>query len=147
MTNNSPISNVELHELLLAAAETERRMPAAMMRPRGSYWPEVMSDWMAYADGDAVPRLAPASTHQVDDYDLTLRIVLSQPSICARRLMWACAYSAVFRQRGIAWRRIAKIRHCNARKVKREYEAALADTVLRWNSSASSSSVPAQVHR
>jgi len=108
-----------------------------MMRPRGSYWPEVMPDWMAYADGDAVPRLAPASTHQVDDYDLTLRIVLSQPDNDQRRLMWACAHSAVFRQRGIAWRRIAKIRHCNARKVKRDYEAALVDTVLRWNNSAS----------
>jgi len=72
--------------------------------------------------------------------------VCSQPCDDARRLLWACAHSAVFRQRGIAWRRIAKIRHCNARKVKRDYEAALVDTVLRWNAeqnnSASSISVP-----
>ena len=133
MKKNSPISNAELHQLLLEAAETERRLPAAMMRPRGSYWPETLPDWMAYADAEAVPRLGPASTRQVDDYDLCLRVVTSQPCDDARRLMWACAHSACFRQRGIAWRRIAKIRHCSAQRVKRDYERALVDTVLRWN--------------
>jgi hypothetical protein len=115
-----------------------------MMKPQGCYWPEALPDWMAYADDDAEPRLSPASVRQVDDYDLTLRIVLSQPDNDRRRLMWAAAHSAVFRQRGIAWRRIAKIRRCNARKVKRDYEAALLDTVLGWNAnnSASSISVP-----
>jgi len=102
------------------------------MKPQGCYWPEVLPDWLAYAD-DSEPRLSPANVRQVDDYDLTLRIVLSQPDNDRRRLMWAAAHSAVFRQRGIAWRRIAKIRHCHPAKVKRDYEAALVDTVLRWN--------------
>jgi hypothetical protein len=110
-----------------------------MMKPQGCCWPDALPDWMAYADGDAEPRLSPASVRQVDDYDLTLRIVLSQPDDDRRRLMWAAAHSAVFRQRGIAWRRIAKIRHCNARMVKRDYEAALLNTVLRWNANNSAS--------
>ena len=90
-------------------------------------------DWMAYADEDEAPRISPANTRQVTEYDFTILVVLNQPDPDTRKLMWACAHSAVFRQRGIAWRRLGKIRRCDARKVKRDYEAALLDTTLKWN--------------
>jgi len=90
-------------------------------------------DWMSYADNDVVPGLGFASAEQVDAYDLCLQIVNVQPIADARRLLWAAAHSAAFRTRGIAWGKLAKIRHCDRRKVKRDYELALTTTVLAWN--------------
>ena len=134
MSLNAAISNEQLHDLLLEAAETERRLPAALPRTNGSFWPVMQPDWMAYADEDEAPRISPANTRQVTEYDFTIQVVLNQPDADYRKLMWACAHSAVFRQRGIAWRKLARIRRCDPRKVKRDYEKALLDTAMKWNS-------------
>ena len=134
MMPSSTIYAGDFHDMLLLAAETERRLPAGR-RPeaRAAYWPDMKLDWMSYADNDVVPGLGFASAEQVDAYDLCLQIVNVQPIADARRLLWAAAHSAAFRTRGIAWGKLAKIRHCDRRKVKRDYEHALTTTVLAWN--------------
>ena len=46
--NLGRLSITELDELLLEAAETERKMPAAMRRQKTSAWPDYPRDAMAY---------------------------------------------------------------------------------------------------
>lgn len=92
-----------------------------------------MGEWLSFADLDGSERLAPATSSAVDDYDFAIRIVLSQPDDNFRRLLWAAAHSAAFRTRGIAWRKLGKLRRCDPRRVKADYEKALLHTVLRWN--------------
>ena len=39
-----------LHDSLIEAAETERRMPTAWRKQKLASWPEYRADWLAYAD-------------------------------------------------------------------------------------------------
>ena len=122
-----------LHDLLLEAAETDRRLPAALRKTPGAWWPEIAHDWMAYPDEKTTTRLARATAEQIDNYDFVHEVVASVPEREDRQLLWAVAYSSAFRSRGPAWTRIAKIQHTDRRRVKSVYEAVLVDTALRWN--------------
>ena len=44
-----------------------------------------------------------------------------------RRLVWAVAHSAAFRERGPKWSKLAKLVHTHRETVKRRYEKALLD--------------------
>tara|TARA_R100000664_G_C2710927_1_gene107785 strand:- start:415 stop:831 length:417 start_codon:yes stop_codon:yes gene_type:complete len=123
----------ELHDLLLEAAETDRRLPAALRKTPGAWWPEIAHDWMAYPDATTTTRLPRATAEQISNYDFIHEVVLSVPDANDRVLLWAVAASAAFRHRGPAWTRIAKIQHTDRRRVKSVYEAVLVDTVMRWN--------------
>lgn len=123
----------ELHDLLLEAAETERRLPPALRKTPAGWWPTIVPEWLSYADETTTTRLASATGKQVDNYDLVLEIITSVPSADDRSLLWAVGQSAVFRDRGPAWRKIGKIRHTDRRKVKSHYEVVLIETAMRWN--------------
>ena len=126
-------SEVDLHDLLLAAAETERRLPPAMRKARNAWWPDTIPEWLAYPNEQVYLRLGAATSEQVTAYALAIRIVLVQEDARHPQLRWAVAHSSAYRARGPAWRKIAKLRHCDRRTVKREYHQALADTVQKWN--------------
>lgn len=127
-----PRSIVELHDWLIEAAETERRLPAALPRYRGSWWPEVLTDWMSYADETTTVRLGPATSEQVTRYDTIAEQLLEQ-HVDDRRLLWATAHSGAFRKRGPSWVKVAKYLHCNRRTAKRRYEAALIGLWYAWS--------------
>ena len=133
MTTSEKLTEVDLHDLLLAAAETERRLPPAMRKARNSWWPDTIPEWLSYPDEQVYVRLGAATNEQVTAYDLAIRIVTAQPDESHRQLLWAVAHSGAFRARGPAWRKIARLRHCDRRTVKRVYHQALADTVRTWN--------------
>ena len=135
MMQNRRITAVEFHDWLLEAAETERRLPSANRRTPASWWPDVAAglDWLAWPSEKTHTRLAGATAEQVDTYDLVHDIVVGLPDPADRALLWAVAQSAVFRQRGPAWAKVAKLRHCDRRAVKRDYEATLLEAVMRWN--------------
>ena len=102
-----PHSPASLHDDLVEAAETERRLPAAHPRKATTYWPEISHDWLAYADADAVPRLEPATARQVDRYDELLVAIISLPEEQDRKILWETANAAAFRSR-VPWRRIGQ---------------------------------------
>lgn len=133
MKKSRELTAPALHDLLLEAAETDRRLPAALRKTPGAWWPEIAHDWMAYPDSKTTTRLARATAEQVDNYDFVHEVVASVPDANDRVLLWAVAASAAFRHRGPAWTRIAKIQHTDRRRVKSVYEAVLVDTVMRWN--------------
>jgi len=133
MTMSETLTEIDLHNLLLAAAETERRLPPAMRKARKAWWPDTLPEWLAYPDEQVYMRLGAATNEQVSAYDLAIRVVLVQDEVRDRQLLWAVAHSAAFRARGPAWRKIAKLRRLDRRTIKRQYHQALANTVRKWN--------------
>ena len=115
----------ELHELLIQAAETERRLPPAVRKAKMASWPDYPLDWHGYGwtqQGEVILR---PTSEQISDMDWIVERVLKLEED-DRRLLWAAAHSAAFRQRGPQWTRIKKILGLNdPRIVKRRYQDAL----------------------
>ena len=116
----------EIDELLMEAAETERKMPAAMRRQKMSAWPDYVKDGMAYGyNAFEAPRLK-ATPDQIDRYDAALNLVLTKLDDTDRRLVWAVAASAAYRQRGPRWTKLAVILGLHdPRIVKKRYKDVL----------------------
>ena len=100
----------ELHSLFLEAAETDRKMPAAIRRAKLSSWPDYP--------------LKPTS-EQISQFDKSLELTPLMPEE-DRKLVWAVAHSAAFRQRGAQWSKIARLLGLHdPRRVKAGYQDAL----------------------
>ena len=121
----SPARVTDLHDMLIRAAETERAMPAALRKQKMASWPEYPNEWTAYAYSDIEPRLPRPTAVLIDEYGYAIDLVLSLPDPDDRRLLWAVAHSAAYRDRGPSWRLLSKILHCDPRTAKRRYETAL----------------------
>tara|TARA_R100000995_G_C3453052_1_gene109146 strand:+ start:264 stop:656 length:393 start_codon:yes stop_codon:yes gene_type:complete len=121
------ITLAALHDLLIEAAETERMLPPAIRKQKLATWPDSPDEWTAYGYTDAETRRPKPSPKQIDEWSEMLQTLLRLPDADDRKLMWAVAHSAAFRERGPAWKKLAKILHCDYRTVKRKYENALTD--------------------
>ena len=116
----------DLHDMLVRAAETERAMPRAIRKQKMASWPEFPQEWTAYGyDDDAEMRLPVPSPVAIDEYSYVMDLVLRSPEIEDRRLIWAAAHSAAYRDRGASWKKIGAIMLCDPRTAKRRYETAL----------------------
>jgi len=107
----------------MEAATTEQWLPVVRQTIRQTWWPDMTSEWLAYADTDATVRLTPSSL-QIDRYHLAIQLALSlkRPD---RELVWAVAFSAVRRSRGPKWKAIAKQLHMDRRTVRNRYVAVI----------------------
>ena len=115
----------ELHDLLVEAAETDRRLPPAIRKQKMSSWVDYLPSWQAYNRAPQQTSLAKASPRQVTRYELTITLVIKLKE-ADRKLVWAVAHSAAFRYRGAQWTKIARILgYKDKRIVKRLYETAL----------------------
>ena len=116
----------ELDELFLEAAETERKMPAALRKQRMSAWPDHVKEWSAYGYSVFRAPVLRATPDQITRYDHALDLVCSRLEQEERRIVWAVAVSACFRSRGPRWSTLARILGLNdPRIVKRRYKDAL----------------------
>tara|TARA_B100000686_G_C16510717_1_gene821996 strand:- start:484 stop:894 length:411 start_codon:yes stop_codon:yes gene_type:complete len=116
---------VQLNELFIEAAETDRRLPPAIKKQKMASWVDYLPSWQAYNRAPEKTSLAKATPLQVDRYELalTLTVKLEERD---RKLVWAVAHSAAFRYRGAQWTKIARILgYKDKRIVKRLYETAL----------------------
>jgi hypothetical protein len=113
-----------LAELFFEAAETERRLPGGIRSSVKACWPDAPDDWQAFGWRDVpfVPR--PANRHEVDRYDLALQVTAFMP-VADRRVVWAASHSAVRRDRGPAWSKIARAMGLHRDTVKRKFEHAI----------------------
>jgi hypothetical protein len=126
--NLARLSITELDELLLEAAETERKMPAALRKQKMSAWPDYPRDAMAYGYNAFEAPILKATPDQISRYDAALELVVTKLDEEDRRIVWAVAHSAAFRQRGPAWSKLARILGLHdPRVVKRRYK----DTLVR----------------
>ena len=118
-------SITDLDELFREAAQTLRLLPAAIRKPKFTSWPDYMQNhWDVFGWERVAPvRLMPTA-RQVSRLEFTIGVGLEIAGE-DNRLLWLVATSAVFRQRGPKWRKLARYYHCDARTVKRRYEQAL----------------------
>ena len=115
----------ELHDRLIAAAETERRLPPATRKQKMSGWPDYPLDWHGYGWSQKGEVILRPTNEQISDMDWLFDKVVARPE-AERQLIWACVHSAAFRHRGPQWSKLAKILGANdPRIVKREYKLAL----------------------
>jgi len=115
----------ELHQLFLSMAVTERRLPVAIRKQKVASWPDYPMDWHGYGwtqIGEV--RLRPTG-EQIDDMERAHRLVMGLDED-DRRLVLAVAHSAVGRDRGPRWSKLAHILGLNdPRIVKRHYRDVL----------------------
>ena len=115
----------ELHQLFIDMAQTERRLPIAIRKQKLASWPDYPLDWHGYGwtqQGDV--RLRPTG-QQIDEMDRAHSMIM-QLELDDRRLVLAVAHSAVGRQRGPRWSRLAHMLGLNdPRIVKRNYRDVL----------------------
>ena len=116
----------ELHDLIVSAAETDRRLPPAIRKQKMAAWPDVINDWHGYGWTQLGETVLRPTSEQIDSYDKAIRIVL-QATEEDRRLIWAVAHSAAFKARGAAWTKLARMLRLgrDGRVVKRRYLDAL----------------------
>jgi len=116
-----------LDELFLEAAETERKLPPATRKAKLSSWVDYDPGWSAYGYTLLKPTKLKATAQQISRLDTALDLGLMLTSE-ERRIVWAVAHSAAFRDRGPAWSKIARLLGLkDPRIVKRRY----LDTVVR----------------
>ena len=115
----------ELHSLFLEAAETDRRLPAAIRKAKLSAWPDYPLDWHGYGWTQQGETILKPTSKQIDDFDTALRLTTMMPED-DRKLVWAVAHSAAFRQRGAQYTKIARLLGLHdPRRVKAGYQDAL----------------------
>jgi len=115
-----------LNELFMEAAETERKLPAAIRRQKMSAWPDYVMEWTGYGyNAFEAPRLK-ATPDQITRYDKAVGLAVTKLDEEDRKLLWAVCHSAAFRQRGPSWSKLARILQLNdPRIVKRRYKDVL----------------------
>ena len=119
------ISLTRLHDLLIEAAETERRLPPANRKQLTGCWPDYLPEWLSYADQTTQNTLGKATSRQGTNYDFNLNSIADMKDTDDRKLLWATAHSGAFKNRGASWVKLAKIQHCDRRTVKARYQDAL----------------------
>ena len=125
---------VDLHNFLVRAAETERWLPSAINHNLKTLWPEMATERnIDYKPDRTVVTLCKATNKQVDAHSLALELVvnaIADPT--DRRIVWAVAQSAAFRERGPKFKKLAhKFKGMGGsypkgwRGLKKRYEEAL----------------------
>ena len=116
----------QLNELFFEAAETERKLPTAFRKQKMVNWPDYVTEWSAYGyNAMGVTRLK-ATPDQITRLDKAIDLALTKMDNEDRRLVWAVAHSAAFRDRGAKWSKIARLLSLHdPRIVKRRYKDAL----------------------
>lgn len=119
----------QLNDLFFEAAETERKLPAAIRKQKMCSWPDYPQSWKAYGYSEFEPGLPRATPKQVDDFDRALSLGIKHMDADDRKLVWAVAHSAAFRERGAKWDKIARMQGLrDGRQIKRRYMDALIRT-------------------
>ena len=126
-------SIIDLHELFLEAAETDRKLPSVVRRNKMAFWVDYVKDWNSYGwDGKSKMKLS-ATAGEIDRYD-KIADYLAIMDVKDRKLVWAVAHSAAYRDRGVQWTKIARILHLNdPRIVKRRYQDVLVKLYYKLN--------------
>ena len=123
----------DIHNYLVMAAETEWRLPSAINHNLKTYWPEMPGEKHVDFKPEKTPvTLCRATNRQIDDHAKAMEMVITGLDDKEdRRLVWAVAHSAAFRERGPKWLKIAKLAHTHRQTAKRRYEKALEGIYLR----------------
>jgi len=114
-------TTLSLDDLFMEAAETERKLPPATRKAMLSSWVDYDPGWSAYGYTVLRPTKLKANAEQISRLDQALELGLMLTTE-ERRIVWAVAHSAAFRDRGPAWSKIARLLGMkDPRIIKRRY--------------------------
>ena len=117
----SEFTTLSLDELFMEAAETERKLPPATRKAMLTSWVDYDPGWSAYGYTVLRPTKLKANAEQISRLDQALELGLMLTTE-ERRIVWAVAHSAAFRDRGPAWSKIARLMGMkDPRIIKRRY--------------------------
>ena len=116
----------ELHDFFIEAATTERKLPYPIRKQKMSNWPDHLQEWSAYGYSTTRTPVIKATPDEISRWEKAITYTIELSNQEDRKLIWAVAHSAAFRDRGPRWSKIAKILGLNdPRIVKRRYQDAL----------------------
>ncbi len=119
-------SMVFLDDLFMEAAETERKLPPAIKKQKMASWPEYVRSWQSYGWNDAETSLPKATPQQITRFEQAMDLLNDYGvKIEDKRLIWATAHSAAFRDRGPSWAKVGRKLRIDPRTVKKRYFDAL----------------------
>ena len=123
----------QIHDLFLEAAETDRKLPPVIRKQKMSFWIDYVNEWGSYGwDGKSEMKLS-ATAAEITRYD-KIADYLALMDVPDRKLVWAVAHSAAYRDRGIQWTKIARILRLNDHRiVRRRYREALIKLYYKIN--------------
>ena len=111
--------------LFFEAAETEISLPSVRRQSVKSCWPDYAPDAeLSYGYNETITRRAKATPHEITRYDMALEVGMLLGEY-DRKLVWACAHSAVRRQRGPHWKKIGSMFGIHAATAKRQFNRAM----------------------
>ena len=125
---------VELHWFLVRAAATEQALPSISKITLKTLWPEMATERnVDYKPDRTVVTLCKATNKQVDAHSRALELVINSiADPTDRRIVWAVAHSAAFRERGPKFKKLTqkfkgmgKEYPKSEKLLKRRYEEAL----------------------
>jgi len=113
-----------IHRLYMEAATSLHYLPPVLRKKHSSLWPSyaLANSWSGYGYDNSV-RVQP-TTEDITRLEFALELgwELGKED---RMVLWYTCHSAVNRERGARWTRLAKRFHCDSRTVKAKYEKAL----------------------
>lgn len=125
-------SITDIDDLFKEAAETERKLPAAIRKQKMASWPDYVTEWSGYGYSSMGVTRLKATPEQITRLDLAVTLGLTKMDTEDRQLMWAVCHSAAFRERGPKWTKLAKILGLHdPRIVKRRYKDVLVNLYYR----------------
>ena len=121
-----------LGHMIIDAAVTDRKLPAAHRLGVKGFWPDITPDKMGYGYADVELRWGGATAAEVTKYDLVGE-ALRRVDVETAKHLWLVANSAIdfaaksVRERGPRWQLLAKMTGKHPQTIKRRWERGLAD--------------------
>lgn len=113
-----------LVDFVYKTATTERKLLGVLRKNYKAAWPDYPSEWSAYGYTDVKLGLGPASSEEIDDFDLIFPAIIELEEKY-RQIIWAVAHSAVRGSRGAQWSRLARMLGVHRTTVKQRFERAI----------------------
>jgi len=124
--NRAKTGEGNLRDLFFMAAVTERKLPRAIRKQKMNSWPEYVQEWSGYGYSEFEPKEPRPSPAEISSYENMLFLSVEKMNSDDRKLVWMVSHSAVKRDRGPAFSKIAKIMGLrDGRQVKRRFSDAL----------------------
>lgn len=116
----------ELVDFVYKTATTERKLMGVLRKNYKAAWPDYPSEWSAYGYTDVKLGLGPATSEEIDDFDLIFPAIIELEEKY-RQIIWAVAHSAVKGSRGAQWSRLGRMLGVHPATVKKRFERAIVE--------------------
>lgn len=113
-----------LVDFVYRTATTERKLMGVLRKNYKTAWPDYPDTWSAYGYTDVKLGLGPATSEEIDDFDLLFPAIIELEEQY-RQIIWAVAHSAVKGSRGAQWSKLGRMLGVHPMTVRKRFERAI----------------------